>query len=210
MMRALRFLILVAVFAASTTAWPAGQSGGRGVAPPTSGQKPNQPAVGTGFIAGQVVDIPSGKGIPETSVSLFGRPTAQAPGIRTSQVVTDSQGRFFFANLPPGNYQLSTNKAGYVSPRTSGPPRFELADGERMANAVARLMKLASLSGTLRDEAGDPVVGADVMVLQRYVDSGREVFGGVGGGRSDDRGQYRAGGLDARAIMWCAPAPLAI
>src|SRR5512140_1092672 len=105
MRSAARFALLVAVLIASVAAWPAGQ-----VPPPQPIQSAQQPppAMGTGFIAGQVVDS-AGKPISEATVMVNGMapaPAAGRGGVVPPQtpVTTDAQGRFFFANLPAGNY----------------------------------------------------------------------------------------------------------
>lgn len=203
---------LVAVLAVSATAWPSGQER------PAVTQAPQQPAVGTGFISGQVIDVPSGRPIAEATVFPSGRasalmavglaaPTgrAGAPGPALLPVLTDEQGRFFFANLPAGTYTFTTQKTGYVVPRAAAPASIEIGDGERVNDVKLRLAKVASISGTLRDEAGDPVVGTDVLVIRRGVTNGRPTLQPAGlRSRSDDRGAYRVGNLQPGEYIVCA------
>jgi hypothetical protein len=210
MRNAMRFALLIVAFAAGASAWPAGQvqqaGGGRGAGPGALGEGLQQAPVGTGFLAGQVVDVPGGKPISDVTVQVLGRYVVNGRSslVVNPAVVTDSQGRFFFGNLRAGSYSLQVGKTGYVGPRAGGPVVIELADGERVTDAVARLMKVASLAGTLRDESGDPVVGADVLVMRRTVTSGRQVWQPLKASRSDDRGQYRAGTLPPGDYVVCA------
>jgi hypothetical protein len=81
---------------------------------------------------------------------------------------------------------------------------IELADGERVTDWRVRLPKLSSLSGTLRDETGDPVVGTDVILARRSVVNGRQSWQPAGRARSDDRGMYRLGSLQAGDFVVCA------
>ena len=208
MRNAARFLLLVVVFAANAAAWPAGQQagGGRGAAPPVPGQGQPSAQVGTGFIAGQVLDSPSGKPISDVTVTMAGRVIVNGRLTQSGSapVLTDAQGRFFFANLPAGTFAFSVNKTGYVSLRANAPLAVELTDGERVSDAKTWLAKVASLTGTLRDEVGDPVVGTDVLVLRRTVTNGRQTLQAVSKTRSDDRGQYRAGSLSPGDYIVCA------
>jgi len=199
MRSALRFLLLVVVFAASAAAWPAGQvqqaGGGRGAGPGAVGQGPQQALVGTGFIAGQVVDVPGGKPVSEVQVVLITRSLAGGRGVQQPSVPvvsTDTQGRFFFANLPAGGYTLTVNRSGYSVSAGSIPALVDLGEAERVIDLRLKLAKDASLSGTLRDEAGDPVVGTDVVILRRTINNGSQTLSAAGKIRSDDRGQYRA------------------
>jgi hypothetical protein len=107
-------------------------------------------------------------------------------------VSTDTQGRFFFANLPAGGFTLSVNRSGYSVSVGSIPALVDLAEGERAVDLRLKLAKFGSLSGTLRDEAGDPVVGAYVVILRRTIINGQQTLAASGQIRSDDRGQYRA------------------
>ncbi len=195
---AARFALLTAVLVASAAAWPAGQ------APPP----PPPPPVGTGFIAGQVVDIVTGKPIAEATVMVNGRnpaaPAARGGVVPTAPVTTDAQGRFFFANLPAGNYSAQVGKAGYLRDAANQTSMIQLGDGERVFDWRLRLAKFSSVSGTLRDEAGDPVVGTDVILARRSVVNGRQAWQMAGKSRSDDRGAYRLGSLEAGDYVVCA------
>ncbi|MEI6246536.1 MAG: carboxypeptidase-like regulatory domain-containing protein, partial [Acidobacteriota bacterium] len=67
-------------------------------------QGPPAPAApATGFLAGQIVEYPSGRPVAGATVTLLGRNDPRI-GPR-SPVLTDTQGRFYFANLLPGPYQ---------------------------------------------------------------------------------------------------------
>jgi hypothetical protein len=116
-------------------------------------------------------------------------------------VTADTQGRFYFANLVAGTYLFGVTKTGYLSLGALG---TELADGEHKTDIRFRLQKMASLAGTLRDEVGDPVVGTDVILVRRSVVNGRQSWNAAGKARSDDRGVYRLGNLQAGDYIVCA------
>src|SRR4051812_24273951 len=105
----LLFAGLTCVLAMSSTAVPAGQQAG--------GQSF---LAGTGFIAGQVIDVPSGKPVPEAVVALYNRGLASNMAARGGDpnqnivVAADGQGRFFFGSLPIGQVIISVSKTGYL------------------------------------------------------------------------------------------------
>jgi hypothetical protein len=145
----------------------------------------------TALIVGQVVDAATGKGINSALVSL--------PGGR--RLLTTSDGRFVVRNLRPGQYQLTAAKAGYIEGssgrrRPQGPsPWITLAEGERRTDVVIRLWRHASISGTIMDEAGEPLVNIHVIALRRVIVAGHPRFETGGSGSTDDRGVYRIAGL---------------
>ena len=175
-------------------------------------QGPPPPAApSTGFLAGQVVEYPSGRPVAGATVTLLGRNDPRiGPRI---PVLTDTQGRFYFANLLPGPYQTQVVKVGYAYPQMAFVTRAtEFGVGERITDVKVWLVKLGAISGALRDDAGDPVVGMTVVAMRRGVVNGRLTMVPGGGAKSDDRGVYRISALQPGDYVVCAcvtePMPL--
>jgi hypothetical protein len=59
------------------------------------------------------------------------------------------------------------------------------------------MWRLGAISGTVRDDRGEPATGVAVTVLRRVMNNGRMelTFSGGGGGPADDRGRYRVSNL---------------
>jgi hypothetical protein len=163
---------------------------------------PAPPAPATGFIGGAVVDPSSGRPVPGAMVMLAGGTRGAAP---QRPLLTDAQGRFYFANLGATMYTFQVSKSGYAPPQAAVSLRFvSLAAGERITDFKLALVKLGALNGTLRDDAGDPVVGTMVVALRRSVSNGRPTLLPMGQARSDDRGIYRISNLPPSDYIVCA------
>ncbi len=192
----------------------AGQGRGTPTQQPAQPQKPPPPLVTTGLIVGRVVDAATGRPVAGASVQLGGGvPSAPAPvpagGVRPGQTppappprfMTDGEGRFAFRHLTRGNYNISAGKAGYAEGaygrfRANGPSRpIQLVDSERVGELTIRLFKFAVITGTVLDEAGEPVVGAQLRAYRRVLQSGRRVLTQSGSIATDDRGVYRFSNL---------------
>jgi hypothetical protein len=157
---------------------------------------------GTGVFMGRVVDADSKAAIQGAVVSLS--PTGA--GTPIEPVLTDDQGRFAFLDLRAGSYQVRARHAGYVDgtyakrlpdeeAELDGRP-LVLREDERIGDATLLMWKHASISGTLIDEAGEPLVDVPVRVMRRRILAGRPAFDVVVNGvRTDDRGVFRAGEL---------------
>jgi hypothetical protein len=157
------------------------------------------PPTGTAFLAGQVIESVTGKPIPGVRVAVFSN-----RGVRPEPVFADPQGRFFYANLPAGTYSIDAAMPGYQAAVTGAARAIPLADGERFTTARIRLVRLAVLSGTVRDDAGDPAAGTEVLALRRGIVNGRPELVRWGQTRADDRGAYRISGLRPGDYLVCA------
>ena len=167
-------------------------------------QRGAPPTVGTAFLAGQVVDATTNQPIAGATVTLIGSMAGRAGGPQPP-VVVDSQGRFFFANLPAGTYRLQAVKPGYSAVAQVFVDRpIDLADGERFTTVKLRLVKLGNLSGAVRDDSGDPVVGADVFAFGRITVNSRPMLRRYSLTKTDDRGAYRFSAMAPGAYYVCA------
>jgi hypothetical protein len=215
-----RFLTLIAIGATVALAAPPPQTavidmqgGVPGGIPQGRGQTPQiqpTPLVYTGVIMGRVIDPADSRPVAGAMVALQGGPSraplppgagrqAGPPPVPAPppRVLTDSQGRFAFRQVPRGNYSLMASKSGYASGmygqvRPNGPSRpLQLDDGEKVTDIALRIFKLAVMSGRVVDEAAEPVVGVTVRAFRRTLVSGRRVLTQAAQAQTDDRGEYR-------------------
>lgn len=172
-------------------------------------QAPPAPAVGTAMIAGQVVDTETGQPVPGAMVVMAGVRLAPGGGGAVGRpgppVRTDSQGRFVFARLPAGSYLAQAQLEGYTGNSAPAVRTVELANGATVTDVRIQLTKLGTITGTVRDDGGDPVVGVEVFALRRTSFQGRPpTLGGAGRGKTDDRGEYRLTNLAPGEYYLCA------
>src|SRR5688572_24664600 len=174
-------------------------AGGGGTTTISGMTVPAPPVFGTGVISGVVTDATTGLPIEGVLVQLSGgRPVA---GGRPQQM-TDGRGRFLFTHLGPfGDYTVSAAKLGHLdggykrSPGSTASPRITLRDGEWLPKADVQLWRTASITGTVMDDQGDPVVGVPVRALVKVRVAGRVKNAAGPSTHTDDRGVYRLAGL---------------
>jgi hypothetical protein len=128
-------------------------------------------------ISGRVVADDTGDPIANARVAI----TPPVPV--ASAVLADADGRFTLT-LPPDRSSVAADKSGY-SPReikvTAANPSIEI-----------RLLRGAAVSGRIVDEHGDPVMNVRVFVENSSAPSNPASNAGT---TTDDRGDYRVGGL---------------
>jgi protocatechuate 3,4-dioxygenase beta subunit len=156
------------------------------------------------MIVGQVVDAATGDPVGEAIVRLTMPKYVENPTTPNGHVMTDGEGRFFFTDLPPGEYFLQATKDGYA-PGMYGQRRawgqnvlLSLADGERLTDVALKVWKHGVIAGTVVDEAGEPVIGVAVRAAIKDVFAGRPRYGNmqvaselVATATTDDRGMFR-------------------
>jgi hypothetical protein len=162
-----------------------------------------------GAIAGRVVDGATGRPVGSVVVSLGGANVARVPAADPStrkpgppQILTDGDGRFVFRNLPIASFSVTAEKPGYA-PGANGRRRLRgashdvvLTSARPSADIVVPIWKNGSISGTLTDEAGEPLVRIQLRILQQTIVGGGRKFAPTGQPAfTDDRGVYRFGNL---------------
>ncbi len=190
---------------------------------------PAQGPTGTGLILGRVIDAGAGSPVSGVVVTAVASPDPFTipPAGRPQSVLTDAQGRFVFRDLPKAIYSLVATiggngyspsgfivtgrghqigpylDGGYGQRRPNGPfQTIDLADGERIGDAVIRLWKGGTITGRVIDEAGEALVDVVVAAVQRSSD-GRLLTGPTT--RTDDRGAYRLATLTPGSYLVVVP-----
>ena len=164
---------------------------------PVPAKQPQTPAA-TGTITGAVVDGSSAEAIGGAIVFLAPVEPGRTIPVNQTRQATDGRGRFAFTEIPEGSYQVSASKFGYLDGgygREFAPTEplrsVHVRKDEWVSNLRVVVWKPGSISGAVRDEAGEPVVGVFVRALARFRIQGRDdlVAGPVT--TTNDRGEYR-------------------
>lgn len=155
--------------------------------------RPPEARVGTGSIAGRVIDGTTGRPLARARVRLTsGGQPARGP------VLTDADGAFVFTGVAVGSYRLAAERNGYLpqpfpetrSMRTQG-QSLTIAQGQTRDDVEIAMYRGASISGRVMDAYGEAMDGASVMV-QSATRGGRG-FGGQS--QTNDLGEFRVSRL---------------
>jgi hypothetical protein len=154
----------------------------------------------SGAISGVVVDGATGSPLSEVIVSLTG---GQLPAEYRTRQMSDARGRFAFINLPDAeNYLIYASKFGHLDGgfgRDTGPTDpvrpLVVKSGAWLGNLKVPIWRPSTVSGAVRDENGEPVVGVFVRALLRMQVAGNDSFVVGPMTVTDDRGLYRLSGL---------------
>jgi Carboxypeptidase regulatory-like domain len=150
-------------------------------------------------ISGRVIDAETGGPIPRARVAIHvslngGEPAGVA-------LLTDAMGGFRVTNLPDGNWQLSGEKAGYLS------ASLMLSGDTRSTPIVLRLPRQAVIEGSVIDEKGRGVSFASVQLFRQVVANGRHQIQPSNGTQTDQAGEFRIFGLAAGRYYLGAAGP---
>jgi len=225
----------VAVLCFVIAAIVAGQGGGQGGGQ-SGGQNGGTQAAflpaGTGLILGQVIDGVTGRPVGAALVTLTASAIAAAVGpgtasggrgsgqagsgvgarATTQTVIADANGRFVFHELPKATYALTAEYTGYASGalgqrRAGGPSQALMLDADQhVLNARIPLWKLASISGVVLDDNGEPMVGVSVRAMRQTLTLGRRRLAPSSSVTTDDRGAYRLSAMVAGDYVMAIPA----
>jgi hypothetical protein len=170
-----------------------------------------QGSVAEGSIAGTVV---GGDGQPLADAKVELQLINSSPS--AASTVTGRDGAFLYEHLPPGHYLLLASKVGSVSmaygstrPRGLGTP-LVLPAGGALDHLTIQLPQGGVVAGIVRRPDGSVVAGGNVAFYSRRVSAtGREDWVPAAFSRTDDRGSYRASGLEPETYAIRASAAVA-
>ena len=149
----------------------------------------------TAVIRGRVSTV-DGRALPHAHVQLV----PEIDLLQSAVTTADAGGAFEFRDLLPGRFRVVASKPGYAPLDPAGADAaspastraVELAAQETRERLDLTLARWAAVSGTIVNEAGAPVRGAGVQLLQiRYSRGRRRLGGGPTATLTDDRGRYR-------------------
>ena len=156
------------------------------------------PQVRTATLQGAVVKVISNEPIANVAVELRSLDAGRA---RVYSTTTARDGRFGFRLIPPGRYQLTAMRGGYVrgdyglrGPGASG-ITITLAAGQRMADVRLAMRATGTIAGRITDLLGEAVGNVHVKALRYSYQDGRVSLIDVKSVFTNDLGEYRLGWL---------------
>jgi hypothetical protein len=137
-------------------------------------------------IEGTVVNAVSGEPLRYAAISLVG---ARSQDNNTS-LSADGGGRFSIPALPAGEYTVSATKQGFAPA-----PPVRVALGGNQGEITIKLVPFGRISGTVVDDAGDPILNASIQMFRAAIQGGRRVIQPAAHAMTNDLGEYHAGSL---------------
>jgi len=173
-----------------------------------SDNKPNEdPTSAPCTVTGRVVTAAEGNPLKSARIALMPEHERSHPQIYAA--TSDSDGHFTIKDVPAGRYRFLAAHSGFVqqhykaAPGEAG-PIFSLSPGEKVSDALFRLVAAAVITGRVSNEEGDPMQRVEIVALRRPSEEEVEDedvrprkirMQRVASAESDDRGQYRIFGL---------------
>jgi protocatechuate 3,4-dioxygenase beta subunit len=160
-------------------------------------------------LEGVVVKATTGRPLKRILVALY----PLDPNRESRATVSEASGRFVIAGVAPGRYTIQARGNGYSfqaygQQQPGGPGKvLTLAPGQHEKDIVFRLMPPGVITGTVYDEDGDPVTGANVQAMRSAQTGGRRQMVPAGGAQTNDLGEYRIYGLESGDYYIVAHSP---
>jgi len=149
-------------------------------------------------LTGRVVDAQTGQPIAraQVRVQIF---QGSQQGVQVA-VSSDADGSFHVTNLPDGGYNVTCEKAGYltntqgVMARVMSPAR---SGNTQPAPLVIRLTAQAAIEGTVVNDKDAPAENTFIQLVRQQVLNGHRQFVPEMGSGTDETGSFRLFGLSA-------------
>src|SRR5216683_1550267 len=135
-------------------------------------------------LSGTVVNSVTGEPIRRALVQIYVGPK--------QAMLTDSDGRFEFSNLPSGQTSIAVRKPGFMSEQemSGGGPPSMVETGPDAKPITVKLTPEGVLFGRV-DSKGEPIEDLPVNVIALRIDQGRKHWEPRGGAMTDEDGAWR-------------------
>jgi hypothetical protein len=150
----------------------------------------NAPAVGQYSLRGIVVNGATGEPVPRALVRL----NMSAPKVALS----GPDGRFQFDNLPQSGAIVFAQKPGFYSPQEMGltaRPFPVIQLGKDAADVTVNLYPCATITGRVRNSAGDPLQNVQIRAFYNRIVGGEARLEERGSAMTNDSGVYEISNL---------------
>lgn len=161
----------------------------------------------TATIRGHVFAADTGRPLRKAQVRLIQIDAASqtgpvVAGRENRLATTDADGKYEFADLPAGRFNLTASKASYVvaswgQTQPNTPPKpIDLANGQTIERVDFSLPSGGVVTGRIVDEYGEPLAGVQIGAVRSQVVNGQRRT--VPGGRmvpTNDLGEFRLFGI---------------
>jgi hypothetical protein len=139
------------------------------------------------IVRGKVIQDPGGQPIRKAAVRLMVGPS---PFTAT----TDDEGKFAFADVNPGRYQVSVEHPGFVETSSARKSFVSVEAGKDVAELVLLMQPAGVITGKVLDRDGDPIKGVRVTAIglksPRSIGSNHQ-----GSETTNDLGEFRISDL---------------
>jgi len=151
-------------------------------------------------IAGTVISSVDGRLLQNASITIRQQDPAGAAKAITRTATSDEDGRFQFTDLPAGNFTLLGEAHNFLLTYYDDHDGFTtgIITGSTVAtdSLVLNLVPKSSLSGAIRNEAGEPVANAQVRLFRQSHSFGDDRISPAGTAQTDDLGHFDFASLE--------------
>lgn len=151
-------------------------------------------------IAGTVISSVDGHPLQNASITIRQQDSAGSAKAITRTVTADEDGRFQFTDLPAGNFTLLGEARNFLLTYYDDHDGFTtgIITGSTVAtdSLVLKLVPKSSLSGTIRNDAGEPVANAQVRLFRQSHSFGDDRISPAGTAQTDDLGHFDFASLE--------------
>ena len=148
-------------------------------------------------IDGVVLSDTTGQLLKRAEILLRGMEARLA----STGVETDDKGHFLLTGIPPGRYQFSAERDGYLPSSAARhgalrmPAIVTLGADDHLRDVSFRLRPWAVVGGRVKYDDGEPAVNILVRLYREFHLHGHRGYSAAGQARTNDRGEYRVHGL---------------